>query len=144
MYRKIWRKRRVSNHPLTRPLRANRHLELARQRRLEALATLLAELDIAQAKLERQCETLAAERSQADRERKSVPSERPLHDAIAAALQAARDVDRTRQLLVLAETRGQEANDAWQSAREWQRAWPDQCQQQQREGEARRVLEQAE
>lgn len=70
--------------------------ELARQRRLEALATLLAELDIAQAKLERQCETLAAERSLAERERKSVPSERPLHDAIAAALQVARDVDRTR------------------------------------------------
>jgi len=159
--------------------------ELARQRRLEALATLLAELDMAQAKLERQYETLAAERSQAERERKSVPSERPLHDAIAAALQAARDVDRTRQLLVLAEARSQEAKDAWQSAREqlhhdatdlrlpadpellsateealehfanaqahlvqaareWQRAWPDQCQQQQREGEARRVLEQAE
>lgn len=159
--------------------------ELARQRRLEALATLLAELDMAQAKLERQYETLAAERSQAERERKSVPSERPLHDAIAAALQAARDVDRTRQLLALAETRCQEAKDAWQSAREqlhhdatdlrlpadpelllateealehfanaqahliqaareWQRAWPDQCLQQQREDEARRVLEQAE
>lgn len=159
--------------------------ELARQRRLEALATLLAELDMAQAKLERQYETLAAERSQAERERKSVPSERPLHDAIAAALQAARDVDRARQLLVLAETRSQEAKDAWQSAREqlhhdatdlrlpedpellpateealehlanaqahlvqsareWQRAWPDQYQQQQREDEARRVLEQAE
>lgn len=159
--------------------------ELARQRRLEALATLLTELNMAQARLERQYETLAAERNQAERERKSVPSERPLHDAIAAALQAARDVARARQLLVLAETRSQEAKDAWQSAceqlhhdatdlslpaapellpateealeqfanvqahlvqavRDWQRAWPDQCQQQQREGEARRVLEQAE
>ncbi|WP_313479973.1 TIGR02680 family protein [Stutzerimonas kunmingensis] len=159
--------------------------ELARQRRLEALATLLAELDMAQAKLERQYEALSADRSQAERERQCVPSERPLRDAIAAALQAARDVDRTRQLLSQAEARSQEAKDAWQSAREqlshdatdlrlpddpellpateealehfanaqahlvqasreWQRAWPDQRQQQRREDEARRLLEQAE
>ncbi|HCH7770174.1 TPA: TIGR02680 family protein [Pseudomonas aeruginosa] len=159
--------------------------ELARQRRLDALAAFLVELDMAQAKLARQYEALSAERSQAERERQRVPSERPLRDAIAAALQAARDVDRTRQLLLQAETRSLEAKDAWQSAREqlrhdatdlrlsddpellpateealehfanaqaqlvqaareWQRAWPDQRQQQRREDEARRLLEQAE
>lgn len=159
--------------------------ELARQRRLEVLTTFLAELDMAQATLERQYEALTAERSQAERERQSVPSERPLHDAIAAALEAAREVDRARQRLLLAQKRSKEAEDAWQlackqlhqdatdlrlpaapelfpatedalerlasaqthlvqAAREWQRAWPDQRQQQEREGEARRMLEQAE
>ncbi|MFM1659742.1 TIGR02680 family protein [Pseudomonas aeruginosa] len=159
--------------------------ELARQRRLEALATLLAELDVAQTQLARQSETLAIERTQADLERQAAPPERPLHDAIASALQAARVVDQTRQRLVMATARGQEAEDTWQSARkqlqhdatdlrlpseperltaaeealeqfdgaqtrlvqaarEWQRAWPDQRQQQQREGEARMTLEQAE
>lgn len=157
--------------------------ELARQRRLEALATLLAELDIAQAQLARRYETLAAERTQADLERQASPPERPLHDAIAATLQAARVVDQTRQRLAMATARCQEVEDAWQSAREqlehdatdlrlpseperiaateealeyfdvvqallvqavreWQRAWPDQRHQQQREDEARRILEQ--
>ena len=159
--------------------------ELARQRRLEVLATLLTELDLTQAQLERQYETLAAERIQAERERQAAPLDRPLHNAIAAALQAGRDVDQLRQRLALAQARSQEAENAWQSARnqldcdatdlrlppqpeqlpaaeaalghfesaqahliqaahEWQRARPEQLQQQQREGEARIALELAE
>ncbi|WPP46913.1 TIGR02680 family protein [Pseudomonas sp. AN-1] len=92
--------------------------ELARQRRLETLATFLAELDVTQAQLARQYETLAAERNQAERERQTAPSERPLHEAIAAALQAGRAAEQARQRLLLAKRLSQEAEDALQAAHE--------------------------
>jgi len=159
--------------------------ELARQRRLEVLASSLAEIDIEQAELERQRQTLAADRNQAEVERQSAPPERSLHDAIAAALQAGREAEKARQRLTQTETRCSDAEAAFQKAREqlqhdaidlrlppeperlaaveaalehfdsarthlmqaardWQRAWPAQLQQQRREDEARLTLEQAE
>lgn len=158
--------------------------ERARRQRLVDIATALAALDAADAELDRQSAALDADRLQAEREGQGAPSDRPLHDAIAAATSAGRETDRARQRLAQAEKRYREdelalralRQQVWrdatdlrlppeaehlpatekalehfdqaqgllvQAALEWQRAWPDHLEQQQRTDEARLALEHA-
>ncbi|MFW7267016.1 TIGR02680 family protein [Gluconacetobacter sp. Hr-1-5] len=159
--------------------------EHARRRRLQDIAEALAGLDAERGECDRQATELDAFRRRAEQEWQGAPSDRPLHDAIAAAMQAGREAGQARQRLELADGRCRDAearvhearervrhdatdlrlpaeesglssveqalesfdqaqSELVQAVHEWQRAWPEHLEQQQREGEARAMLEQAE
>lgn len=159
--------------------------ERARRLRLEEIAAALVALNAADAQIEQQADALDRERHDAERERQDTPADRSLHDAIAVALAAAREVERARQRFEQAQMRCREAEAAVhearellqrdaadlrlpveverlpaleqaledfdraqthlvQAVREWQRAWPEQIEQRQREVEATQAAEQAE
>ena len=90
----------------------------ARQRRLEEIGVALAELEDAQAQLERERDALQGERAQVEREWTGAPPERPLRDAIAAATLAGEDAGRARQRLERDEIRRNDSETAVQAARE--------------------------
>jgi len=92
--------------------------ERARRQRLHDIAAAIAELDAADAELDRRLETLNADRRLAEQERLNAPSDRPLHDAIAAAAGAGHEANRARLRLEHADTRLREAETALQAVRE--------------------------
>lgn len=92
--------------------------ERARQQRLAEIATALAELDDAEAMLQRQFEALTGQRQRAEQERRGLPSDRPLYQAIAAATSAGNDVQRAQQRLEQARSRYREQQAALETARE--------------------------
>jgi uncharacterized protein (TIGR02680 family) len=91
--------------------------ERARQRRMQEIATAIGELDVADAVLGAQLEKLDAQRQLAEKEWRGAPSDRPLHEAIAAATGAGHEVSRARQRLEQADARHREAEAAWHAAR---------------------------
>lgn len=158
--------------------------ERARQRRLEEIAALLAELDGAELALDRQYAALAQQSQQTEQEWQRMPSDQLLLKVIAEAASAGSDVQRAMLRLEQAHIRCRDAEALLQQARdlllrdaadlqlpaeegrlpvieqalerfddarntlllavrEWQRAWLAHVEQQQRQDEARVVLEQA-
>ncbi|MGE0013960.1 MAG: TIGR02680 family protein [Azoarcus sp.] len=92
--------------------------ERARQRRLAEIVTALAELDAVDAELQHQFEALKTNRQSAEQERQGMPSDRPLHAAIAAATSAGNEVNRASQRLEQANARHRQMEAALQTARE--------------------------
>jgi uncharacterized protein (TIGR02680 family) len=92
--------------------------ERARQRRLQEIAAVLVELDLAAGTLDGQFEALEAQRRRAELEWRGAPSDRPLQESIAAAASAGGEVNRAQQRLDQAEIRHREAEAAWQAADE--------------------------
>lgn len=90
----------------------------ARQRRLQAITTALAELEQLDAERAHANTQLAAERQQAGDEYRQAPSDRPLREAITHAAAAGRLVQQARQRWEIADARRAHAETATQAARE--------------------------
>ena len=92
--------------------------ERARQLRLEAIAAALAGLDDADGAVRAEHGRLEAERSQAVLEWQGAPSDRMLHDAIAAAALAGAEASRARQRMEQADARSRQTEADLHAARE--------------------------
>lgn len=92
--------------------------EQARRQRLQAIAEALAVLGAENAALDRDAEECEGARRQAEQEWQGAPSDRPLHDAIAAAELAGQDAGRARQRLEQADARCREAETTLHEARD--------------------------
>lgn len=92
--------------------------ERARRQRLEEIDNAVAALDTMDEELDQRYATLGSERQQAEREWLAAPSDRPLHDAIAAATLAGQEFGRAHRRLQLIEIQCREVEASLQAARD--------------------------